>query len=190
MKPRPPLGIWRPSGDPQRAPIPRLRDQPLENECGTQNNAANLAEHTARTKKSGNSSCTFRLTARAVHDSLSESAEAGGGKRARAPCSFGSGRCMKMLRQFPSFLRRGQGWLIGRLALAPTAPYPLRRAGQPLSWREGDSDAGSRNGCCPNLAVAPPSWRLQRRLEAGVTAQIGTVPKMGRNGENAKKMLK
>ena len=23
--------------------------------------------------------------------------------------------------------------------------------------------------CCPNLGVAPPSWRLQCRLEAGVT---------------------
>ena len=30
--------------------------------------------------------------------------------------------------------------------------------------------------CCPSLAVAPPSWRLQCRLEAGVTAQIRTVP--------------
>jgi hypothetical protein len=29
--------------------------------------------------------------------------------------------------------------------------------------------------CCPNLGVAPPSWRLQCRLEAGVTAQTRTV---------------
>ena len=31
-------------------------------------------------------------------------------------------------------------------------------------------------GCCPNLVVAPPSWRLHCRLEAGVTRQIRTLP--------------
>ena len=31
--------------------------------------------------------------------------------------------------------------------------------------------------CCPNLAVAPPSWRLPCRLEADVTVQIRIVPK-------------
>ena len=30
--------------------------------------------------------------------------------------------------------------------------------------------------CCPNLVVAPPSWRLHCRLEAGVTRQIRTLP--------------
>ena len=30
--------------------------------------------------------------------------------------------------------------------------------------------------CCPNLNVAPPSWRPQCRLEAGATAQLRTAP--------------
>jgi hypothetical protein len=36
--------------------------------------------------------------------------------------------------------------------------------------------SGKGEGCCPNLGVAPPSWRLRCRLEAGVTAPIRTVP--------------
>jgi len=36
-----------------------------------------------------------------------------------------------------------------------------------------------RVGCCPNLCVAPPSWRLQCQLDAGVTAQIGSAPTVG-----------
>jgi len=31
--------------------------------------------------------------------------------------------------------------------------------------------------CCPNLVVAPPSWRPRCRLEAGVTGQIRTLPR-------------
>jgi len=42
---------------------------------------------------------------------------------------------------------------------------------------QGESPRGIKPRHCPNLAVAPPSWRLQCRLEAGVTAQNRTAPK-------------
>jgi hypothetical protein len=54
---------------------------------------------------------------------------------------------MKMLRQIPSFLRRGQGWLIGRLAPAPTTPYlPVRCGGESFPWPKGDPRPASERG--------------------------------------------
>ena len=41
------------------------------------------------------------------------------------------------------------------------------------------SDCG--RGCRPNLGIAPPPWRLRFRLEAGVTAQIWTLPGRGKH---------
>jgi hypothetical protein len=54
---------------------------------------------------------------------------------------------MKMLGQFPSFLRRGEGWLIGSLAPAPTTPYSLLCPGrESFPWREADLSAVGEKG--------------------------------------------
>ena len=78
----------------------------------------------------------------------------------------GSFLCFSDLRTITEILRCAQDDRLPVLShvLRPVPPRP-----EPLSM----------GGCCPNLVVAPPSWRLHCRLEAGATGQIRTLPMGG-----------